>query len=78
MPRTQNFTNEVESLKKELKIKFSGAFSGGLDRCNNMKDRLQLKESVQSVFKKKRNVSSASLKEIDDELDRLEKNRCFI
>ena len=33
----EGFINEVESLKKELKIKFSGVFSGGLGRCNKRK-----------------------------------------
>ena len=36
-----------------------------------MAARLELKENVQPVFRKKRNVPFASLKQIDDELDRL-------
>ena len=35
----KGFTNEAESLKKELKIKFSEVFSGCLGRCNKMKGK---------------------------------------
>ena len=35
-----------------------------------MKAKFELKENVQSVFKKKRNVAFGSLKQINDELDR--------
>ena len=74
----KGFINEAESLKKELKIEFSDVFSGGLGGCNKMKAKFELKENVQQVFKKKRNVPFASLKQINDELDRLEKSGCFI
>ena len=73
----KGFTNKAESLKKELKIKFSEVFPGGLGRCNKMKAKFKLKKNVQLVFKKKRNVLFASLKQINDELE-LEKNGCFI
>ena len=69
----KGFTNEAESLKKELKIKFSEVFSGGLGRCNKIKSKFELKEKIQLVFRKKRNVSFASLKQNNDELDGLEK-----
>ena len=39
----KGFTNEAESLKKELKIKFSEEFSGGLGRCNKMRTKFGLK-----------------------------------
>ena len=38
-----------------------------------MKDKFELKENVQPVFKKKRKVLFASIKLVNDELDRLEK-----
>ena len=69
----KSFTNEAESLNKESKIKFSEVFSDVLDRCNKMKTIFELKENVQPVFKKKRNVFFASLKQINDELNRFEK-----
>ena len=67
----KGFTNDFESLKKELKIKFSEVFSGGLGRCDKTKAKFKLKENLQPVFKKDRNVSLVSLKQINDELDRL-------
>ena len=69
----KGFTNEAESLKKELKIKFSEIFSGGFGKCNKMKAKFELKENVQPVFKKKRNVPFASLKQNNNKLDRLQK-----
>ena len=72
LPRNQRFFNEAESFKKELKIKFSEVFSCCLGRCNKMKAKFEKKENVLPVFKKKRNVSFASLKKINDEL-KLEK-----
>ena len=38
--------------------------------CNKMKAKFKLKENILPVFKKKRNVS---LKQINDEFDKLEK-----
>ena len=38
-----------------------------------MKARFQVKDHVQPIFKKKRNVPFAALEQIDEELDRLEK-----
>ena len=58
----KGFTNEAESLKKELKIEFSEVYSGGLGRRNKMKAKFELKEDVQLVFKKKKNVPFALLK----------------
>ena len=54
--KIKGFTNKAESLKKELKIRFSEVFSGGLGRCNKMKTKFKLKENVLPVFKKKRNI----------------------
>ena len=71
----KGFINDAESLKKELKIEFSEEFSRGLGRCSKMKAKFELKEKVQPVFKKKSNVPFALLKQINVELDRLEK--CF-
>ena len=68
----KGFTYEIESLKKELKIKFSEVFSGGFGRCNKMKAKFELKENVRPVFKKKRNVPFALLKQINDEFDKHE------
>ena len=56
-----------------MKIKFSEILSGGLGRCNKMKAKFNLKENVGPVFKKKSNVPFASLKQINDKLDWLEK-----
>ena len=67
----KGFTNKAESLKKELKIKFSGIFSSGLGRCNKMKTKFELKENKQQVFKKDMNVPFASSKQINDNLDKL-------
>lgn len=58
---------------KELKTQSPEVFTGGLGRCKKITAKFELKENVQPVFKKKRNVSFASLKQIDDQLDRLEK-----
>ena len=69
----KGFSDEAETLKNEWKIKFSEEFSGGLGRCNKMKAKFKLTENVQSVFKKKGNVPFALLKQINDELDRIEK-----
>ena len=38
-----------------------------------MKVKFELKENVQPVFKKKRNISFTFLKQINDKLDRLKK-----
>ena len=55
-----------------MKELFPDVFSGGLGRCNKMAVKLELKNDSQPVFKKNRNVSSASLTHIDKELQRLE------
>ena len=78
LPRNKSFTNEAESLKKELKIKFLEIFSGSFDRCNKMDAKFELKQNVQQVFKKKRNVPFELLKQINDKFDRLKKNGYFI
>ena len=62
----RGFDNEADSLEKELKIRFSEVFSSGLGRCNKMKAKFELKENVQPVYKKKKNVLFASLKRIND------------
>ena len=66
----KGFTNKAKSLKKELKLKFSKKFSGGLGRCNKMIVEFEQKENIQPIFKKKRNVPFTVLKQINDELDR--------
>ena len=45
-------------------------------RCNKMTAKFELKDDTQSLFKeKKRNVPFASLPQINEELDRLERTR---
>ena len=61
----KSFTNGTQSVKKELKIKFSEVFPRGLGRCNKMEVKFKLKEDVQPVFKNSRHVFfKASLKQI--------------
>ena len=69
--KMESLTNEMEILKRGLKAKFPGIFSGGLERCNKMFAKFELQENVTPVFKRK-NVPVASLSQINDELDRLE------
>ena len=66
----KGLTSEAETLKKELKIRFSDVFSVSLGRCNKIKAQFKLKENVQPVFKKKNNVPFALLKQINDNIDR--------
>ena len=44
-----------------------------LGRCNKMTAKFELKDDIQPVFKKKRNVPFASLPLVNEELDRLER-----
>ena len=45
-------------------------FSSGLGRCTKMIAKSELNDNTQSVFQKNRNVPLASLKQINEELDR--------
>ena len=65
----------IEKLKQELKQKFPEVFSAGLGKCTKMKAQFQVKHNTQLIFKKKKklNVSFATLEQINEELDRLEK-----
>ena len=69
--KIQNLTIEIDKLKEELKGTFLEVFPGGLGWCKQSA-KFELKPNIQSVFKKKRNVSIASLNQIDEELNRLE------
>ena len=71
--KIQNLTSEADKIKEELKGKFPEVFSGGLDRYKKMSAKFESKQNIQPVFKKKRNVPFASLNQIDEELNRLEK-----
>ena len=46
------FTHKAKSLKKELKIKFSEVFSGGLGRCNKIQAKGKCTTAVQKKKKK--------------------------
>ena len=74
----KGFTNEAESLKKELKIKFSEVFSGGLGRCNKMKAKFELKENIQPIFKKKKEYTLCIVKTDQWQTWKTRKNGCFI
>ena len=69
----KGFTNETERFKERLKIKFSEVFSGDSGQCNKMKANFELKENVDQVFKKKRDVPFGSLKQVKEKHDGLEK-----
>lgn len=49
--------SEATKLKEELHSQFPEVFSSGLGRCIEFAAKIELKENVQPVFKKKRNVS---------------------
>ena len=62
-------TTNTEKLKQELKQKFPEMFSGGLGKCTKIKTQFQVKDNVQPIFFKKRNVPFAGLEQINEELD---------
>ena len=70
----KGFTNEADSLKKELKIKSSEVFSGCFGRYNKMKAKFEQKENLQQFSRK--NVPFAPLKQIVDER-KTRKNVCL-
>ena len=50
----KGFYQRSRKFKKELKIRFSELFSGGLGRCSRIKAKFELKENIWPVFKKKK------------------------
>ena len=70
--KIHNLTAEADKLKEELKETSPEVFSRGLSRCKKVSTKFELKPNIQPFFKKKRNVSFASLNEINEELNRLE------
>ena len=71
--KVENYGNEAEKLKTDLKQTYLEVFSSGLGRCTKMLAKFKLNDNAQPVFKKKCNVSFASLEQINEELDGLEK-----
>ena len=71
--KLENLTTKAKDLIKDLKETFPEVFSGALGRCNKMMAKFKLKDDIQPVFKKKRNVPLASLPQINEKLNRLER-----
>ena len=65
-------SSPTENIISKLKKEFAEVFTPGLGKCTKMAAELKLKQNMQPVFIRKRNMLFASLDKINHELDRLE------
>ena len=70
--KAESCSSAIENLIAKLKKEFAEEFTPGLGKCTKMNAELKLKQNVQPVFKRKRNVPFASLDKINQGLYRLE------
>ena len=70
--KAKSCSSAAENLISTLKNEFVEIFTPGLGKCTKMAAELKLKQNMQPVFIRKRNVPFASLDKINQELDRLE------
>ena len=69
--KAESCSSATENLISKLKKEFAEVFTPGLGKCTKMSAELKLKQNMQPVFIRKRNVPSASLDKINQELDKL-------
>ena len=67
----EEYKDDSQNIKKEIKKTFPEVFSEGLGRCTKMTAKIKLKKNVQQVFRKKRSIPFAAIDKIDKELERL-------
>ena len=70
--KAESCSSATENLISKLKKEFAEVFTPSFGKCMKMATELKLKQNMQPVFIRKRNVPFASLDKINQEMDRLE------
>ena len=80
MPKTRKPDHRGKNLIKDLKETFLEVFffSGGLGRCYKMTTKFELKDNIQPLFKKKRNVPFDPSPQINEEFERHERTGALL